>query len=283
MKGRICLVTGATSGIGRSTAEGLARLGARVIVHGRDRAKAEAVVQEIIDDSKNLAVELVVADLASLEAVREMAKDLHKRHDRLDVLVNNAGIYEGERRESVDGYELTFAVNHLAPFLLTALVLDLLKAAPKARIVNVSSRAHRFGNIRWDDLRSRSGYSAYRAYGTSKLMNILFTRELARRLAGTSVTANSLHPGVIRTNLGGGRLFGLMGFLKLSTKSPTRGARTSVYLATSPEVEGISGKYFANEQEATPTAAAQDDEAARRLWKVSEELTGLAYVEARHG
>ena len=279
MKNHICMVTGATNGIGRATAEGLAKLGATVVVAGRNREKAEATVAGIRQATGNPAVEMMVADFASLEEVRRLAEQFRSRYDRLHVLVNNAGLWTAERAISKEGYEQTFAVNHLAPFLLTNLLLDVLKANAPARVVNVSSRAHWSGRIDFDDLQSENHYSGWACYANSKLANVLFTNELARRLQGTGVTANSLHPGVVATGLFNGQrwLFGLL--LKLVKPffiTSEQGARTCVYLAASPEVEGVSGRYFVNCREAPISPAAQEEHAAKRLWQVSERLTGLA-------
>ena len=284
LEDRTCLVTGATSGIGLETALGLAREGARVLIVGRDPVRGEAARAEIERRSGNPRVELLLADLASLREIRKLAEEVRTRCPALHVLVNNAGIVNLRRQESVDGLEATFAVNHLAYFALTQLLLDLLRASAPARIVNVASDAHRFGRIDWDDLQSVRRYrglplvAAMRVYGTSKLENILFTRELARRLSGSGVTANCLHPGAVSTRLGtnngavGNRVTSLLRPFMLT---PAEGARTSIHLASSPEVGEISGSYFAKRREAPCSRAAQDDDAARRLWEVSAELTGI--------
>ncbi|MBI4460641.1 MAG: SDR family oxidoreductase [Acidobacteria bacterium] len=279
MKNRICMVTGATNGIGRVTAEELARLGATVIVVGRNRGKAEATVAAIRQTTGNSSVEMMVADFASLEEVRRLAQQFRSHYDRLHVLVNNAGIWATQREASKEGLELTFAVNHLAPFLLTNLLLDVLQASAPARIVNVSSRAHGSGRIDFADLQSENHYSGWACYANSKLANVLFTNELARRLQGMRVTANSLHPGVVATGLFDGHK-GFTGFLGRLAKpfllTSVKGARTCIYLAAAPEVEGVSGRYFVNCREAPISPAAQDEQTAKRLWEVSEKLTGLA-------
>lgn len=229
------------------------------------------------------SVQLVVFDLADLDSVRRGAAEILELAPRVDVLVNNAGLVLSERVETVDGYEATFAINHLGPFLLTNLLLERIRASAPARIVTVASSAHASARkgIRFDDLQSAHHYRGMRAYGQSKLANILFTLELARRLEGSGVTANSLHPGTVRTGYGAdGDTRGFLAFgIKLASPfflSPAKGARTSVYLASSPEVEGVSGNYFVKCVARPPRRWAQDEEAARQLWQVSEQLTGLA-------
>jgi NAD(P)-dependent dehydrogenase (short-subunit alcohol dehydrogenase family) len=284
MKGKTVVVTGANSGIGFETAAGLAAMGARVVVTARNadkgRAAVSAITQRLGGDAQ---VQLVVFDLADLASVRRGAAEILELAPRLDVLVNNAGLILTERAETVDGYEATFATNHLGPFLLTNLLLDRVTGSAPSRIVNVASSAHGAARqgIPFDDLQSEKRYRGMRVYGQSKLANILFTLELARRLEGSGVTANSLHPGTVRTGYGrdgdarGFLAFGIMissGFFL----SPAKGARTSIYLASSPDVEGISGQYFVKCRAKQPRRWAQDPEAARRLWRVSEELVGLA-------
>jgi NAD(P)-dependent dehydrogenase (short-subunit alcohol dehydrogenase family) len=280
MTGKVCLVTGATSGIGRETAVGLAERGATVIVHGRDAARGREAVADIARRSGRTDVSLVVADLSSQAEVRRLAADLGAKHQRLDVLVNNAGVITPKRTTTVDGLETQWAVNHLAPFLLTHLLLDVLKASGPARVVTVSSQVERFGTIDFDDLGiERRPYERLEAYNQSKLANILFTTELARRLAGTGVTANCLHPGVIGTNLlvayeGRPSLLKFMTYRGRPT--PKEGAETSLFVATSPALEGVSGKYFRESAESRPSPKAQDAAVAARLWEVSEKLTGIA-------
>jgi NAD(P)-dependent dehydrogenase (short-subunit alcohol dehydrogenase family) len=280
MKGKICLVTGATSGIGRETALGLAERGATVIVHGRDAARGREAVADIARRSGRTDVSLLVADLSSQAEVRRLAADLRAKHDKLHVLVNNAGIITPKRTTTVDGLETQLAVNHLAPFLLTHLLLDVLKASGPARVVTVSSQVERFGTINFDDLGiEKRPYERLDAYNQSKLANILFTTELARRLAGTSVTANCLHPGVIGTNL----LVAFEGrpsLLKFMTyrgrPTPKEGAVTSLFVATSPTLDGVTGKYFRESAESWPSPKALDAVTAQRLWEVSEKLTRIA-------
>ena len=278
MSGRICLVTGATRGIGRATAEALAKSGAQVLVHGRDSASVGAVCREMIRYGQ---VTGVVGDLNSLAAVRKLAGEIAAQYPRLDVLVNNAGTGSRRRQTTADRYERTFGINHLAPFLLTNLLLEKLKASKAARVVTVSSMAHRGATLDFDDLNfEKRKYSGLRAYGESKLANILFTLELASRLAGSNVTANCLHPGVVATNIfaafGGptGKIFSVL--LRPFMLSPADGAKTSVYLASSTEVANVTGKFFDKCREVPPAPAAQDGAAAKRLWEISKKLTGLS-------
>jgi len=284
LEDRTCLVTGATSGIGLETALGIAREGARVLIVGRNPGRGEAAREQIAKQSGNDRVELLLADLASLAEIRRLSATVKTRCDALHVLVNNAGLVNMNRQLTVDGLEATFAVNHLAYFALTLGLLDLLRASAPARIVNVASDAHRFGSIDWDDLQSERRYrglpfvAAMRVYGSSKLLNILFTRELARRLEGSGVTANCLHPGAVSTRLGTnngsvGRV--VTGLLRPFMLSPAAGAETSIFLAASPELAETSGRYFTRKREASCSRAAQDEAAARCLWDVSVELAGL--------
>ena len=284
MHGKTVVVTGGNSGIGLETAAALATMGARVLVAARNADKGRAAVADISRRNDGHAqVQLVVFDLADLASVRRGAAEILEQAPRLDVLVNNAGLVLSDRRETVDGYEATFAVNHLGPFLLTNLLLDRMRESAPARVVNVASMAHASARkgIPFDDLQSRQRYRGMRVYGQSKLANILFTLELARRLEGSGVTANSLHPGTVRTGYGAdGDTSGFLAFgLKLSGPfflTPAKGAQTSIYLASSPEVEGVSGQYFVKCMPVQPKAPARDAEAARRLWRVSEEMVGLA-------
>jgi retinol dehydrogenase 12 len=271
MRGKTVLVTGGTNGIGKVAARTLASFGARVVIVGRSPDKTAAVAREIG------AASFLLADLSVMAEVRRVAAEFREQEGQLDVLLNNAGAVFSRRQETSEGIEFTFALNHLNYFLLTQELLDLVKGAPAGRVVNVSSEAHRSGRMRWDDLEFRRGYSGFAAYGQSKLANILFTRELSRRLIGTGVTANSLHPGVVYTGFGqnsadsSGRLIGLIyQFMRPFIKSEEQGAQTSIYLAASPEVAGISGRYFDNEKPSRPTPQALDDAAAARLWNISE-------------
>jgi retinol dehydrogenase 14 len=259
------LVTGSTDGIGMATALELMLRGSTVIVHGRTKERAERAREKLARISSGSRIRCVHGDFSSLANVRRMADEIHKSLPRLDVLVNNAGMISNTRRTSVDGYELTFAVNHLAPFLLTNLLLDLIVKSSPSRIVNVSSMVHAGAAIDFDDLQMERGYSGQRAYSRSKLANILFTYALARRLLGTGVSANALHPGVIdtkllRTNYSGGL-------------PPEEGARTPVYLALSPEVQKVTGGYFVDTKQTRSAPLSYEENLQERLWKISEEMT----------
>jgi retinol dehydrogenase 12 len=278
MHGKVCLVTGATSGIGLVTAQALARQGATVIVVGRNPERGVATVNRIKQETGNPAVEWMVADLSAQAQVRHLARAFQERFTRLDVLVNNAGALFARRSLSVDGIEMTFALNHLAYFLLTNLLHVTLKASAPARIVNVASAAHGGARINFADVQGQQRYSGWRAYGQSKLANLLFTYELARRLEGTGVTANALHPGFVATNFGRNNR-GLVALIvrasQLAAISPEQGAQTIIYLATAPEVEGISGKYFVKQRVVPSSEASYDRDAAQRLWQLSATMTGL--------
>jgi retinol dehydrogenase 12 len=276
LEGRIALVTGATNGIGRVTAQELARRGARLLLVARDRARGEASAAGIRDAAGGPAPDVLLADLSSQADVRRLAGEVRGRTPRLDLLVNNAGAIFAEREVSADGLEMTFALNHLAYFLLTLELLPLLERAPRSRIVNVASVAHERGRIDFDDLQGERGYSMWKAYQQSKLANVLFTRELARRLGGRDVTANALHPGVIASGFGrnGRGLFSwLVAIGAPLLSSPEKGARTTLHVATSPEMQGVTGRYFSDCREKVPAPAARDDDAALRLWQISETLT----------
>lgn len=278
MDGKICLVTGANSGIGKETARGLARLGARLVMVSRSRKRGEAAAAEIRRDARG-PVDLLVADLSSQRSVRDLAAAVAGRYPRLDVLVSNAGVFRLRRALTGDGLEETFAVNHLAPFMLTQLLLDALRRSAPARIVVVASGAHHGASLDFDDLQGERGYRAWRAYSRSKLANIMFTYALARRLDGTRVTANCLHPGFVATRLGSGNRIPVRPFMLLMRPfalSPKQGAETPVYLATSPEVEGVSGRYFDKKRPVRSSRVSYDEDAQERLWHVSEELTRLA-------
>jgi NAD(P)-dependent dehydrogenase (short-subunit alcohol dehydrogenase family) len=280
LEGKICLVTGATSGIGAVTARTLARLGATVVVVGRDVARCEHQVGRIRREVPGAAAEALVADLSSQAQVRRLAERFAARHGCLDVLVNNAGSYFMRRRASADGLEMTLALNHLGHFLLTLLLVEQLARSPSARVVNVSSRAHVRGIINFDDLQGERRYERLAAYAQSKLANVLFTYELARRLAGTRVTSNALHPGDVATNLGidnGWVRVKARNLLKRTLISPEEGAATSIHLASSPDVEGVTGRYFVDCTETRSSEASYDRATASRLWRVSEELTGIRW------
>jgi NAD(P)-dependent dehydrogenase (short-subunit alcohol dehydrogenase family) len=281
LHGKTVLLTGASSGIGRATAVGLAEQGARLLLVGRTPERCAETLDEIRRRTGRGDVEMLTAELSTRAGVRELAEQVRGRTDRLDVLLNNAGVTLARRELTADGLEATFATNHLAYFALTGLLLPLLRASAPARIVNVASDAHRFGGqLDFDDLQNERRYRVMRVYAQSKTANILFTQELARRIAGSGVTANCLHPGGIRSNLGRGNgpLFdALHRVVSLFLKSPEQGARTSLHLAGSPEVEGVSGRYWKDCREHTPAAHARNPELARRLWEASEALTGLRY------
>lgn len=280
LTGKTVVLTGATSGIGRATALGLADEGARLILVGRTPERCEETLAEIRRRTGRDDAVMLRADLSSLKEARRLADEVLAHADRVHVLLNNAGVTLYHRQLTVDGLEGTFATNHLAYFLLTGLLLPRLRESAPARIVNVASDAHRFGRLDLNDLQNEQRYRALRVYAQSKTANLLFTQELARRIAGSGVSVNALHPGGIRSNLGrseGKALEVVRKLVGLFLKSPEEGARTSLYLACSPEVEGVSGRYYAKCRERTPAAHARDPELARRLWERSEALTGLHY------
>ena len=274
------MITGASSGIGKATATGLAKIGMRVVVVCRNPSRGEAAVNEIKSKSGNDSVLLMLADLSSQGAIRQLARDFKDRYSRLDLLINNAVVFTHQRTLTVDGIETQFAINHLSYFLLTNLLLDLLKSSSPSRIVNVASSAERFGRINLEDLGDEKGYNGYRAYNRSKLANLLFTYELAKRLKGTGVSANCLHPGVVITALGRKNMVGFHRFVRLVAISAEKAAATPIYLAASPEVEGVSGKYFIKEKETKSSKKSYDESLGQRLWKLSEELTRSSKVES---
>ena len=277
MGGKIVLITGGTSGIGKAAATALAVMGARVVVTGRDEERGERAVEEIRRDIGG-EVSLMLADLAVQDDVGRLAEEFQERHDRLDVLVNNAGVVQSERTETPDAIETTLAVNHLAPFLLTNLLLDLLKRSAPSRIITVASDAERWGRLDLDDLQSRRKYKGMQVYGMTKLANIMFTFELAERLRGTGVTANCVHPGAVNTNFAMNNR-GIMTLLfrafKPFMRSPEQGADTIIYLASSPDVEGMTGKYLSDRKLTTASDMAYNEDLRERLWENSEELTSL--------
>jgi len=279
MQGKICLITGANSGIGKATALGLAKLGATVVLVSRDRARGEQAQSEIKAQSGNPNIDLLLADLSSQKSIRQLADDFKQRYSQLHVLINNAGVFSPRKRLTVDGIDMVFAVNQLAPFLLTNLLLDVPKASAPARIVNVSSGSHEANYLKLDDLQSEKHYRPMRAYGQSKLALVLFTYELARRLEGTGVTANCLHPGFVATNIA---QRGLPPPVRLLAKpiflfgiSPEQGARTSIYLASSPDVEGVTGKYFVKSVPKQSAPLTHDESLQHKLWQVCAVMTGL--------
>jgi NAD(P)-dependent dehydrogenase (short-subunit alcohol dehydrogenase family) len=280
MAGKVVVVTGGNAGIGKETGVGLASLGVRVVITSRDEKRGRAAREEIVERSGNDSVDVMPLDLASFRSIRSFAADLVDRFDRLDALVNNAGLILRRRTETEDGFEATFGINHLGHFLLTGLVVDLLKASAPSRVVVVASVAHKSARhgLDFEDLQSEHHYRSMDAYAKSKLANIYFARELAGRLDGSGVTANSLHPGFVRSDFGrGGDLGALYGWVikylggPLAI-SPERGARTTIYLASSPQVAGVSGGYFFKSKPAVPSKIAQDGAAARRLWDASEQM-----------
>jgi retinol dehydrogenase 12 len=278
LRNKIVLITGANSGIGKVAAKALAKAGATLSMVSRNATRGEAALAEVKTASGNPNVELFVADLASMTQVRRLAADFRKKHGGLHLLINNAGGMIGERQLTEDGCEATFAGNHLGPFLLTNLLLDLLKKSAPARVINVSSTAARGGTMDFDDLHLAKGYSQFKAYARAKLANILFTRELSRRLEGSGVTAVAMHPGVVRTRFGE-TASGFMRFLiKLGGPlllSPERGADTMIWAATAPEAQALNGVYLIRRKVRRPPLLARDDEVAKRLWDVSAQLAKL--------
>jgi NAD(P)-dependent dehydrogenase (short-subunit alcohol dehydrogenase family) len=278
MAGRTVLVTGGTSGIGRATALGLAMMGAHLAITGRDLERTKDAAREIRAAAGG-QVDVFVADLSSQAEVRRLAGEVLQRYPRIDVLVNNVGGYWNSRHVTADGLERTFALNHLAPFLLTNLLLDRLELSAPSRVVTVASNAHAMGRIDFDNLQGERSYSGSRAYDQSKLANVLFTYELARRLRATSVTANTLHPGVVSTSFGaedpGGvqRLF--VPFIRPFMKTPAQGAATSIHVASSPDLDHVTGVYFANSKPKRSSKRSYDEAAATRIWRVSADLVGL--------
>jgi len=280
MIGKICLVTGGTNGIGKATAHTLAQMGATVVIVGRDAQKAAQVSKEIQAVSGNQNVDWLLADLSSQQDIQRLVTEFKSKYSQLHVLINNAGGAFMTRQLSVDGIEMTFALNHLAYFLVTNLLLDTIKASAPSRIINVSSDAHSSGKIEFDNLQGERSYSGIGPYGNSKLANILFTIELARRLEGIGVTVNALHPGLVRTGFGKnnpGFLMKIMGVvIPLIARSPEKGAETSIYLASSPVVQNITGKYFVDCKVTQPTPQATESAVAKKLWDASAEMVHLA-------
>jgi NAD(P)-dependent dehydrogenase (short-subunit alcohol dehydrogenase family) len=276
MKNKICVVTGATSGIGQETAKALASKGAYVIIVGRNEKKCIATVKRIKLHTGSDLVDYQCADLSDLKQVYDLASVLKQKYQHIDVLVNNVGAYFRTRYQSKDGYEMTFALNHLSPFLLTSLLLDLLQESEQGRIINVSSDAHYKGRIHLEDLQSTHGFEGFNAYAQSKLALVLFTYELARRLKKTAITVNALHPGLVATNFGknnGLFRFYLRRLIKRHEISVPEGSKTCIYLATSPDVAGITGGYFVQNKQVRSSDDSYDRKLAKQLWEVSETLT----------
>lgn len=269
IKNKKILITGSTDGIGKQTALELAQMKAKVIIHGQNEQRAKKVVTELADRTNNSEMDYVVADLSSFEEIRKMSEDLHNRYDKLDVLINNAGVYKNEKVQSKDGFELTFAINHLSCFLLTGLLLDLIKNSSYSRIVNVASQAHA-SQLDFDNLQGEKHYDGYDAYSRSKLCNIMFTYKLACILEGSGITTNVLHPGVISTKL-------LHAGWGSGGSDITLGSKTSIYLASSEEVAFESGKYFSNQRLTKSAGISYDTIVQDKLWEVSEKMTGLLF------
>jgi NAD(P)-dependent dehydrogenase (short-subunit alcohol dehydrogenase family) len=279
MKDKVVLVTGANSGIGRAASLALAKMGATVVMVARNKERGEAARSEIIRESQNGSVDLLLADLSSLESVRQLATEFQRKYSKLHVLINNAGLFNQRRHVTVDGYEDTFATNYLAPFLLTNLQLDLLKASAPSRIINVSSVGHYNGHIKFDDLNLEKDYGGWKAYGQSKLALVLFTHELAKKLQGTGVTVNAVHPGTVATNIWS-RPLGPVGFImalpKLFMTTPKQGAETIVYLASSSEANDLNGEYLEKLKAKKSSDESNNEEIAQRLWDASAKLTHLS-------
>jgi retinol dehydrogenase 14 len=277
LAGKTGIVTGANSGIGEQISLGLARMGANVIMVCRDKSKGQVAKDEITKQSGNANVELFLADLASMASIRNLVESFRQRHNHLNILVNNAGLIMGKRVETVDNLETTFEVNYISHFLLTLLLLDTLKASAPARIINVSSSAHTGGKMDFDDLQETKGYGAMKSYSQSKLAQVLFTYELSKKLEGTGVTVNVVHPGVVRTRWGdeGGSLGIGIRLARPFMISPAKGAETALYLASSPEVDGITGKYWYKKKETQSSKESYDENQQRLLWIESTKIAGV--------
>jgi len=276
MEDKICMITGANSGIGKATVLGLAEIGAKIVMVCRNKERGETAQQEIIEKTGNKNVDLLICDLSSQEQIHKLVSEFKQKYQNLHVLINNAGIVLSKRQLSVDGIEMNFAVNYLAPFLLTNLLIDVLKNSAPSRIINVSSGVHKRASMDFDDLQGENKkYGAFKNYGVSKLTLTLFTYELSRRLEGTGVTVNAVHPGVVRSNLGRDQPTFSRAFQKVFFKTPKKGAATSIYLASSPEVEGITGKYFVSKEPKKSSDESYNEEYAKRLWEISTQMTNL--------
>jgi retinol dehydrogenase 12 len=277
--GKTILLTGATSGIGRIMANKLAGMGASLILVGRNTAKGDQLIGEISTTTGNEELVFLAADLSSMDEVHRLASEINSRTEKIDVLINNAGAVFFQHQLSTDGYEMSLALNHLSPFLLTNLIMDRIKAAPAGRIITTSSIAHQTAKLDFDDLMLEKGYKPWTAYSNSKLANILFTYQLGKNLAGSNCTANTLHPGFVRTNFGrsnGGMIGMLTAISQIFAISPEAGASTSIYLASSPDVEGVTGKYFVRCKPVKSSEYSYNETAALQLWAISLKLTGLA-------
>lgn len=277
MEGKTCLVTGGNAGIGYETALGLAKMGAQVGIVCRNATKGEAALHTLIEKSGNKNMTLFIADLSAQKSIRECAQQVGEKYEKLDVLIHNAGIITQHRSETEDGIETQFAVNHLAPFLLTDLLMELVQKSPAARIISVASHAHKTAKVNWDDIEMKQDYNFKRMYSNTKLFNILFVNALARQIKGRNITVNALHPGVITTQLlqsymGNNRFLKFLG--RLMFKSPEQGAETSIYLASSEHIESETGAYFADKKSVTPSRLAMDEALADKLWEMSS-----AYVK----
>ncbi len=279
MTNKLCVITGANSGIGFETARELAKQGAFIVMVCRNEDKALEAKEEILRETHSAGIDIVLCDFSSQDEIRSAAAEIKKRYEKIEILINNHGFTGSGYKETVDGLEEVFAVNHIGYFLFTNLLLDTLKNADKARIINVASTAHRNGEFDPENLQLKRNYQPWKAYGNSKLFNILFTVELAKRIEDSGVTANCLHPGVIASNFGNTgpwwiRFF--FGFAKPLLKSNKEGAQTTIYLATSDEVENVNGAYFKDSKAATPSKLARNEFAAEKLWEISEKLCGLS-------
>eukprot|EP00062_Callorhinchus_milii_P021490 gi/632978261/ref/XP_007905810.1/ PREDICTED: retinol dehydrogenase 12-like isoform X1 [Callorhinchus milii] len=278
LDGKTVLLTGGNTGIGKETARDLAKRGARIIIACRDMEKGTAAVKELVEDSGNESIIVKKLDLADTKSIREFAAQINDGEEQINILINNAGVMMCPYSKTADGFEMQFGVNHLGHFLLTYLLLDLVKRSSPARIINVSSTAHKMGSINFKDLNSEQSYSSIKAYGQSKLANILFTKELAKKLEGTGVTVYSLHPGAVRTELGRHLNVVIRASFKLFhffTKSPTEGAQTSIYCAVAPELETKTGQYYSDCAQVDCSRAASNEETAKKLWDVSCKMVGI--------
>jgi NAD(P)-dependent dehydrogenase (short-subunit alcohol dehydrogenase family) len=274
MTGKTCMITGSNSGIGKDTAIGLAEMGATIMMACRNEEKAKLAMEEIIEKTGNSSIELFLVDLSSQKQIHDLGRKYGEKNEKLDVLINNAGIVMHKRTLTVDGIEMTLAVNVLAPFLLSHVLLGVLKSSAPSRIINVSSALHNYASMKFDNLQGEKSYTPFGVYNMSKLALNLITFEFAKKLEGTGVTMNCLHPGIIRSNLGRDMPL-YYRWAQLFFRSPKQGARTSIYLASSPNVEGVNGKYFKNRKEAKASRESYNEENAKRLWQTCVELTNL--------